>query len=181
MHEQERTVSMGSGNLTAELMDIEEKLERITEECWTSVAGLEIERCDRQISQDGTREFMTGCVQITGSWKGSVVLDCSEVLAGQLAASMFGTGPEALRKEEVRDALGEMTNVISGKVKTLLSGSCQLSIPSVVRGVSYELGIPGTRLVSQLTFMSDGQVLRVTLGEYDPEILEKWTWGTSQA
>jgi chemotaxis protein CheX len=156
---------MRTGRPVAESEQIEKELGRITENCWTSILGVEIRQSNSTVCTEGDEEFFSSFVQITGSWQGSVALDCGRDLAVRVAAAMFGLPARELQGEEIRDALGEMTNVIGGNVKTLLPEGCRISVPTVIRGRSYEIAFPQTRILGQLTYQSEERLLRVTLRE----------------
>jgi hypothetical protein len=49
---------------------------------------------------------------------------------------MFGKEPPEADQGEIRDALGELTNMVGGNFKTLLKGDCKLSVPSVTDAVA---------------------------------------------
>src|SRR5712691_9554787 len=105
---------------------------QVVEGIWSSVLGLEVRRGDEPAKRNGKHGFLTACVQITGLWEGAVTLDCSAALARRTAAIMFGVSPEDASLDEIHDALGELTNMTGGNIKTLLPGPCQLSLPAVV-------------------------------------------------
>jgi chemotaxis protein CheX len=44
---------------------------------------------------------------------------------------MFDMPAEAISPDELRDAVGEVANILGGNVKTLIAGKCRLSLPSV--------------------------------------------------
>ena len=75
--------------------------------------------------------FIVGRVRIHGSWEGAVTLACASPLARRAAGALLEVAPEAVSGEEVRDALGELTNIIVGNVKALLPAPSRMSIPAV--------------------------------------------------
>jgi chemotaxis protein CheX len=147
--------------------EIEEAIVNITQNIWESILGLEIQR-SRDVAPltQATRErSLTGCVQLAGAWEGSVFLYCSAALAGEVAATMFGTSPETLRSGDVEDALGELTNMVAGNLKIVLPRPCQLSLPAVVEGIDYRVIVPGTKISAQVLFESNSKPLLVTVLE----------------
>ncbi len=60
----------------------------------------------------------------------AVLMGLDPLLAEQLASDMFGESPEAISTEDIRDAIGEITNIIAGAVNRVekLQVSCQLPI-----------------------------------------------------
>ena len=67
---------------------------------------------------------------------------CSWSAAAAIAGRMLGALPEELPAEQVCDALGEICNMVAGSIKVRLSdagSNCMMSIPTVVRGVDYQV------------------------------------------
>jgi len=135
----------------------------VTESIWRSVLGLEVEPAGEATGRDEGKRFLTGCVQITGSWEGAVTLDCSASLARRVAGIMFGVSPDKAESDEIQDALGEMTNMTGGNIKNLLPAPSLLSLPSVTEGIDYTVSVPGGRLLTQVAFECQGEPLRVSL------------------
>lgn len=135
------------------------EIQRIVADTFVAFLGLEVGPGDNQAFQTGS--LVTGVVQITGAWQGSVMLDCSADLAHQSADLMFGVDPGSSSPEEVRDAVGELVNMIAGNIKALLPEPTQLSLPTVVEGRDYQLTIPGSSMVNFATFLTDGKPLQV--------------------
>jgi CheY-specific phosphatase CheX len=131
------------------------KLNEIAEKVWAMVLGLELlpAKCDPA----RTDAFVLGRVTITGTWQGAVTLGCSPMLARRAAAAMFGKQPAEADPEEIRDALGELTNMVGGNFKTLLKGDCRLSVPKVLDTVPYGEVVPAP--VDHLWFECEGGVV----------------------
>lgn len=149
----------------------ENDINRITESIWRSIAGLELVRARTIPTHDGTRPFITGCVHITGAWEGAVTVDCTIALARRVASAMFAVRAEAATESEIQDALGEMTNMTGGNIKSLLPAPSILSLPAVADGSDYRLNFPGGRKLSQVAFECDGEPLLVTLLERDEAVV----------
>ena len=62
---------------------------------------------------------------------------------------MFGAEPGDLSDDEVSDALGELTNMVGGNIKSLLPAPSQLSLPSVAAGESCTVRVPGAVRISR--------------------------------
>lgn len=86
---------------------------------------------DTQIKTD-----VIGMVSFTGKYHGVIALFCSKRFALKIASTMLMT-ELAEFTSEVKDAIGEVSNMIAGNVKTKLSaqyGDMHLSIPIVIAG-----------------------------------------------
>jgi chemotaxis protein CheX len=78
---------------------------------------------------------------LAGDLCGVLSFRCSNETAGQIAGRMLGTD-ETTSAECVRDALGEICNMVAGSFKAQVSdvaSQCMLSVPTVVSGKDYEL------------------------------------------
>ncbi|HVD28484.1 MAG TPA: chemotaxis protein CheX [Mycobacteriales bacterium] len=72
-------------------------------------------------------------------------------LARTAASAMFDRPAEALTDDEVADALGELTNMIGGNLKSLLPGPSRLSMPAVTVGATTAHPAPGAVLVNTVS------------------------------
>jgi CheY-specific phosphatase CheX len=142
---------------------LENEIAEVTQSVWSTVVGVSVHRRVAPEAEAGTGRTLEGSVQITGAWEGAVALSCSATLARKAAATMFGLVPEAASTTDTQDAIGELTNMTGGNIKSLLPEPCRLSLPTVVEGTDYTLRVPGSRLVSEVAFECDGQSLIVRL------------------
>jgi chemotaxis protein CheX len=142
--------------------EIAAEIEQITQSIWGSLFEL-------PLSADGSgfvssEPAVTACVLIVGAWHGAVMLQCPLSLASTLADQMFQSGSEPTL-DEVRDALGELTNMLGGNLKAVLPGPSQISLPTVAVGSDYDVGVPDAKVVTRVPFVCDGEPLLVTLFE----------------
>lgn len=105
----------------------------------------------------------TGSITISGTWEGSVLLELSLGMDRLLAATMFQLEPEVLVEDEISDAVGELTNMIGGSVKSLLPEPSRLSLPTVVTGRNLSLRMPGSVMVDELVGQCQGLPLRISV------------------
>lgn len=133
----------------------------VTVKIWQSVLGLELteQREGFQIPSP----MLLGCVQISGAWTGAVEIASSEPMARSAAALMLQLDAAELGDGDVRDAFGELANMIGGNLKALLPGPSQLSPPVVVKGSDFTVALPGTTLLSRGTFRCNGEPVMVTV------------------
>lgn len=139
---------------------IEVDIEEIIGIIWTSLSDLPLKRVDH--AQLAEEPAVTGFVSIDGAWDGAVMVRCPMTLATSLTTAMFrATSPPSF--DDVRDALGELTNMVAGNVKALLPSPCNLSLPAVALGTDYALSVLGTTSLARVSFMCDDSPLVVTL------------------
>ena len=139
-----------------------QKLQEITKNVWSMVLGFRIQPVAFDQGKVSAQEFVLGKVTISGTWQGAVTLGCSSALARRAAAAMFGKAPAEADAGEIRDALGELTNMIGGNFKTLLKGDCKLSVPNVVDTVPFGAMNPAPE---QQWFECEGGVVLVNAAQ----------------
>jgi chemotaxis protein CheX len=139
-----------------ELTDLD--FAEVVEGVFTGMLGFGLVRTHGDTLPDPGEARFIGTVHITGSWSGSVVIECPERLGRIVAGSMFGSEPGDVSDDELVDVVGELANMIGGNVKALLEGDSSLSLPTVVRGSDFRVIVPGTHLARALSFECDGHV-----------------------
>jgi chemotaxis protein CheX len=84
---------------------------------------------------------VTGCVAFAGERiNGAVYLHFATPFANQVAGAMLGLPPEELGEAEVNDVVGEVTNMLTGGLKSWLCDSgaeCAVSTPAIIRGSAF--------------------------------------------
>lgn len=106
---------------------------------------------------------LTAAVQFAGEWKGAVLLQCSPgqalVVTSRLIPGLVSVKVDA----DVRDALGELANMLGGNLKSVLPSGVALSMPTVVEGSDYALHVCGGNASKTLGFSSALGLFWVTL------------------
>ncbi len=91
---------------------------------------------------------ISGVMRMSGTAAGTVVISMSSELARLVVGNMLGEAPAAELTQEVKDATGEIINMISGQAKASLVKTkyhFTISIPQVVTGPGHEIEHqPGT-------------------------------------
>ena len=139
----------------------EEQILAITQDVWESFLVLHLEPHPLgEAAPPLAGPTVTGCVHITGEWDGSVFLQVGADHAQAAAEAMFGADPGSLSESEVSDALGELTNMVGGNIKSLVPAPSKLSLPSVSEGENYTVRVPGAVLLSRVALLcGDAPVL----------------------
>ena len=127
---------------------------------WTTTLGVDLE-CREPGLADAPQSGVMASVQIGGAWEGSILIHCSATCANDVAARMFEIEAADVSFEEVKDAIGELANIVGGNFKGMLPGTCHISLPTVVEGTDYLLAVKGVELASSLDFESGGEVVNV--------------------
>ncbi len=110
-------------------------------------------------------EQWTGCITVAGSWHGAICVACTPDVARKLAARIFGddAGDD---DELLEDALAELTNVVGGNVKSLVSsyvgGTSRLWLPLVTHG---KIHFPSAMRQQKLRIVCEHGIFDVSLVE----------------
>jgi chemotaxis protein CheX len=84
---------------------------------------------------------ITGVVGFAGTYSGLISINCPLALALKIASAMVGVDSEEVN-DDLNDAIGEITNMLGGSVKRLLSKGgldLKMSIPTVISGENYTI------------------------------------------
>ena len=126
--------------------------------------GLDLQQSDIPLPPATTGEQRwSGCIALSGDWRGAVTVSCMEPMAKLAAASMFGMDSSEATSAEIQDAIGELANIMGGQTKMVLGGSCALGLPVVIEGESFEATVPHSRPVVTLHFLCEGHPVEVAI------------------
>lgn len=106
---------------------------------------------------------ISGIIGLTGSMQGAVVVSFSKECAIKVISSMMGEPYDDLN-DEVRDAVGEVTNMISGDARRSLAelgSNFEAGIPTVIVGKGHEITSMGKGPCLAIPFKIDGEDMNV--------------------
>lgn len=118
---------------------LRERLDRAMEEVFSTMLGVDCARVEAGPRADGLS--VAALIGLAGAMSGTVVVQGDAASAQQVAARMTGMEPDGV-DATVRDAMGELANMVAGAWKGYdqeLASRCLLSTPTVVTGRRYEL------------------------------------------
>jgi chemotaxis protein CheX len=128
-------------------------LARIVEDVFQTMLDTEVIPLHTPPAED--TGSLTAAVQFIGEWQGAVLLQCAARQAFAFTSALMpGLQPSRV-DADVRDALGELANMMGGNLKSVLPPGVVLSMPSVVQGSDYALHICGSNPVKTVHFASD--------------------------
>ncbi|MBC8286798.1 MAG: chemotaxis protein CheX [Nitrospinae bacterium] len=133
-----------------------------TESIWKNILDLEVKKIEENYCPAEGESILAGCVHISGEWEGTIALDCPAELAKKITSIMFKLTEDELSSDLIQDALGELTNMTGGNIKSLLPEPCYLSLPAVTM-TEYGLKIPGSELITTVTFKCWGYKFKVSI------------------
>ncbi len=144
--------------------DIERFVGELSGAVWEQVVGLPLEPTE-SVPAPG-EQTVEGHVHIVGAWTGTLVLQCSASAAKRAAEAFFQTPAAEQTPQDAEDAVGELTNMIGGNLKSLVAEQgCALSLPTVIAGRDFSVRMPRTRTVTRQTFLADHAAVVVTVLE----------------
>ncbi|MEI8382584.1 MAG: chemotaxis protein CheX [Planctomycetota bacterium] len=82
---------------------------------------------------------LAASVRITGEADWTVEIETVPEVARHIASLMFSLAPAEVNESELRDALGEVVNMIGGNIKGIFCGESDLSIPRVEDRINSDL------------------------------------------
>ncbi len=141
---------------------IEDEICEYTKNIWKSILSLDVNKAQNNADNSDYNYDLAGCIQITGAWNGTVTINYPMSLAKQVATIMFDLKGEPVEEDLIQDALGELTNMTGGNIKSLLPEPSYLSLPAVAV-TKNSMRVPGSELVSKITFQCNGENFQVSL------------------
>jgi len=114
-----------------------ETLVEAVKEVFETMAFMSVEKAssdDQKIEGDA----IMGLITFQNGTKGCLAIYCSQTCARAIAINMLGMNPDdKIEDNEVKDAIGEVTNMVMGGVKSRVQdhkNTIQVSIPTIVKG-----------------------------------------------
>ncbi len=143
----------------------DESVCELTERVFGTTLGWDLQRGAAERARLANERSVTGCVHVSGGWNGAMTVSCGTELARRIASAMFEVPAEDTSLDEVRDAVGELANMIGGGFKALMPGPSTLSMPTVAEGRDYSLHMPGSAVGAELWFLREGEPIVVRVHE----------------
>lgn len=145
------------------LSDLTANLDRAVDEVFRTMLGVECGPASENPETGGGT--ISAVIGLAGALSGSLVLQSGEAAARCMAGRMTGTEPEEV-DPMVRDAIGEIANMVAGAWKGFdpeLSCGCLLSTPTVIAGTSYQLFSQRAPMRLERAYRFEDQSLIVSL------------------
>lgn len=113
-----------------------------TQEIFSSMIMLEVAPGEPyQRKNDALTDSISGLVGLAGTTKGLLAIHLSRPAALAVTSAFLGMDVEEI-DEDVRDAIGELANMLAGNLKTAIDpkgSDVKLSMPSAVHGEEYSV------------------------------------------
>lgn len=144
------------------MQTFESEIDKFTQTIWQSILDLDVTRVEEPYKIEQKENTLIGCVHITGGWSGTLTLQCPIPLARRAAAIMFSKSEDDTDMSDIKDALGELTNMTGGNIKALFTGQCHLSLPTVAV-TDFDLHVLGGELLTRESFSCENRIFTVSL------------------
>lgn len=126
-------------------MEFAKKIVDSTEEIFNTMIFMDIstEGCMSE-GKEILFSNVSAIIGLSGDFTAMLSLHCSGYIAMEIAGAMLGMELEKV-DADVKDALGEITNMIAGGIKERFAGEnikLELAIPTTITGKSYSISSP---------------------------------------
>jgi hypothetical protein len=78
-------------------------------------------------------DFLAATIELEGARPLVLLVLADTASAARLASAFFGQPPDELADDDVRDALGEVANMVAGQLKSALSPESDIGLPRVTQ------------------------------------------------
>ena len=145
---------------------LEEALTSVVTDIWAAVVKGPISPWTKDGGPEWSVPSLTASVRILGGGaQRRVVARCSPALGREIAGSLLDVDPALTTDADVKDALGEIANILGGNVKGLLSSGSPLSSPRVGK----EGAAPAGAVLAEARFTCGSEPLQVeVLSDTEP-------------
>jgi chemotaxis protein CheX len=133
----------------------------IAQDIWASFLDLPMEPVPSNTVDTSRMRMVGGVVTVHEAWSGAVQLETSADFAAMAARRMFAA-EGSVTEAELDDALGELTNMIGGNIKSLLPAPSHLSLPTVEHSVGLA-PVPGLAPISRVAFLAAAEPVFITV------------------
>ncbi len=104
-------------------------LQQVVNDVCFGMLGLSMEPVESESCEE--KDALSAVVRISGGWNSLVQVLAPMSTARVIASTMFATSEDDLSEEEIRDAVGEIVNMVGGNLKGIMEGDSSLSLPCV--------------------------------------------------
>ena len=118
-----------------------EAIAKIIDSIFSTMMDVEVSVVDSPRATTGERVISS--VHLDGAWNGAVSMQCNRRQACEFAGKVLCMDAPEEMDNDVRDAVGEIANMIGGNMKAAMGKDVRLSLPTVIDG-NYEMRICGS-------------------------------------
>ncbi len=140
-------------------LDFKKLLTNTTSAVFETMLSLRVELKGEKSDIIKDRGRIVGSVGFAGNVTGCMNIHVGDTFAKLIAGAMLGEDPESIENEDVLDVVGELSNMIGGDIQSRLCDTgltCNLSIPSTMRGNDFTVESHRWTVHEHITFQSRG-------------------------
>ena len=134
-------------------------------EVFETMISLPLENVDSQEDEPDCSASLMCTITFSGQIQGGLSVQCPTSSAEQMGKAMLMMEPdEAMQEAEVSDALGEITNMLLGGIKSRLNDvapDMQISIPTTIKGTDIRPAIGKTAERIELKAKAGDNVIKL--------------------
>jgi chemotaxis protein CheX len=146
-----------------------EEIYQVTRQVWVPMLSFDL-KLNGSSPKGPSSEHSYACtISLNGDWKGGVVLLFQDKLAKAAAQHIFGIDDDEVAGEDIRDAVGELTNQVGGLVKSKLAPQSLLSLPTIAEGMNLMVDIPNCKQIGIAAMESQSAGLNISIWKYIPD------------
>jgi CheY-specific phosphatase CheX len=146
---------------------ISDSIWKSASETFATMIFLPIEKSDDAADQGDAESSLICTITFTGPLQGVFAIRCSAVTAEKIARAMLMSEPDDdLCEADVCDALGEVTNMVLGGIKTRIAetvGEIHISIPSVIKGLDIQPAMGRNTSEAHVCAKCDGESMKMSV------------------
>src|SRR5664279_1244769 len=147
-------------------MTTAEDIRGLVADVWTSFLAADDDAIELISSEPDpaipSKGFVIASVSTTGAWNGHLVISVPSGCAEQIARAVFGEEDGDVPTEDVVDAVGEVSNILAGNLKSVLPQPSALSLPQAISDAT-TFFLPAVNLCLTATLCWNGQQFVVSL------------------
>lgn len=161
----------GAANANFDLnnFNVENSITKSVPEIFDTMLEMEAVACDPEgVNLEENMNKIVGSISMSGAIQGRLNIYVTEAFSREMTAAMLGIGLEEIDSmEEVEDVIGEISNMISGTLKSDLCDAghnCVLSPPSFTMGSHFEMKLLRLSRREAFAYRCHGDVIKIVVG-----------------
>ncbi len=124
------------------ITEVEKTIHKSITETFAAMLSMELTKVGKKTDEGLNDKRLVGSVHYAGEIVGTLSIHVSQNFARDITASMLGVDPETLENDdEIKDVLGELTNIVSGNLKSDFTDTglaTVISTPSITYGSDFK-------------------------------------------
>lgn len=148
-------------------IDTNRFITEVTTDVFETILAISLESVEPPLDQTEFENAMVvGSVSFAGKIRGVVHVQFGANFARTVTGAMLGMDPGELGDDDIDDTIGEFSNMIGGGFNSKLNDSgfsCQLSVPTVLRGSQFKTNIQDDDFVKEKFFRHAGDTVMLTV------------------